>query len=144
MEDERGFSLIESAIAVALIALGVGGALDALLLVAHQRARATGDASLQASARNLIVDVSAATAYESAAAAASFSLTNGSPVRMTQPVPNGTPLAITCTPSVRGGVLNVSCADPSGRSASAEASVEQLAPAPGSTTRFLPVDKATP
>lgn len=144
MRGERGFSLIESAIVVGLIALGVGGALDALLLVTHQRAVPASDALLQASARNLINDLSAATAYESAASAGQFSLGAGTAVTMAQPVPGGTPVVIACTPSMTRGILTVTCTDGTGRSASAQAFVGQRAPAPGSTTRFLPPSTPAP
>jgi Tfp pilus assembly protein PilV len=138
MRAEAGFSLLESTVAVGLVALGVGGILEALITASHQRAAPQIQAQLEMSARNLIVDLSAATAYESAAQASSFNLASGSAVMMPQPASTGTAVAISCTPSIAGGVLTVSCSDLAGHTARGQAYVGQRAPAPGSTIIFSP------
>jgi Tfp pilus assembly protein PilV len=138
MRGEAGFSLLESTVAVGLIALGVGGLLEALITASHQRAAPVAEARVQAAARNLIVDLSAATAYESAAQASAFTVPRGSSVTMTQPLASGPPLAISCLPSIAAGILTVVCSDAAGHAATAQAFVGQRAPAPGSTILFSP------
>jgi type II secretory pathway pseudopilin PulG len=138
MGTEDGFSLLESTLAIGLIALGVGGLLEALITASHQRATPELEAQLLASARNVIVDFSAATAYEPISVAQSFSLGTGTSIAMPQPAATGTPIAISCTPSIAQAILTVVCTDHAGHSAQMQAFVGQRAPAPGSTVLFSP------
>jgi|GEM_PF-3011915 len=138
MRNEAGFSLLESTVAIALVVLGVGGLLEALITAAHERAVPAIQAQLQASARNVIVDFSAATAYESSARADLLDVASGSEISMPQPVASGTPLAVSCSPSLAHGILTVTCSDGAGHSAQAQAFVGRRAPAPGSTVLFSP------
>lgn len=138
MRTEAGFSLLESTLAIGLVALGVGGLLEALIAASHQRAAPEVQARLTASARNLIVDLSAATAYEAGAVAQSFNLGAGSAIAMPQPEATGTPVAILCTPSIAAAILTVVCSDRDGHRAQMQAFVGQRAPAPGSTVLFSP------
>lgn len=135
---EEGFSLIETAVVTALVALGVGGLLQAVITAEHARASLAAETRLQASAHNLITDLSAATAYESSAQAQSLSLSAGTPVQMPQPASSGTPIPVACTPSIAQGILTVVCRDANGYSATAQAYVGQRAPAPGSSVQYLP------
>ena len=137
-DGESGYTLIEASVVVAIISLGVGGVLGALAAVSDRQATTTIDAQLQASARNLIADLRAATAYESAAQASHFNLGTGTAVAMPQPMATGTPLAISCLPSITNGTLTVVCTNAAGRSARAQALVGQQAPAPGSTVLYNP------
>lgn len=141
---EAGFSLLETSVVTTLVALGVGGLLQALIIAGHAQANIAARARVQASARNLITDMSAATAYESAAQGPSFSLSGAVPVQMPQPVPSATPVAISCLPAISAGILTVVCRDPDGDSATAQAYVGQRAPAPGSTVQYLPAPSWTP
>jgi Tfp pilus assembly protein PilV len=138
MQREAGFSLIEATLAVALLTLGAGGVLEALITATHVRATPLTTARLLTSANNLITDLRAATAYESAAQAQTFALPKGSAIAMSQPMPGGTPLPMTCTPSVAAGILTVTCTDAEGHTAQATAFLGQQAPAPGSTILFSP------
>jgi len=135
---ERGYTLIEASVVVAVVSLGVSGVLGALAAVSRQQAAPAVDALLQASARNLVADLRAATAYESAAQASRFNLATGTAVAMPQPMATGTPLSITCLPSIADGTLTVVCNDSAGHSARAQAFVGQQAPAPGSTVLYNP------
>lgn len=134
---ESGFSLIESMVAIALVAAGVGGTLDALAAVSQQRAIPISDAALQQAARNVVADLRAATAYADAAAIDTFSQSLA-PVTMSQPVPGGTPMAIRCTVSISAGVAQVACSDGNGRLESLQALVGQQAPAPGQSYQYSP------
>jgi hypothetical protein len=132
--NEAGFTLAEAAIAVALVGLGVGGIVAAMLSVMRPVAEQSAGVVLTTTAQNILADLRAATAYGTtslsglAGRALSFSVV--------EPRPDGTNASIAVRESFAaagsGVVVTIQCSDPSGHAVAMSAPLVREAPEPGS------------
>jgi hypothetical protein len=132
--DERGFTLAEAAVAVGVVAVGVGGVVAAMLSVMRPVVEHSASAVLTTTAQNILADLRAATAYGttslSGLAGTSVSFT------VTEPRPDGTSDAIAVRESFAaasaGVVVTIACADTGGHTIAMSAPLVREAPEPGS------------
>ncbi len=138
MNSQRGFTMLETAIAIALVCSAVLGASAAVVRATHANADFAARAALSDDARNVLSDLRIATAYDGAALQRM-----GSRTYTTSIVRDGAPLTIAV--AIRPGgtsasnVARVTVSDASGESVAEERSLYDEAPAPGSI-----VDQSSP
>lgn len=147
---ETGFLTIEAVIAIALMALGAGTVMAAILAVWHQTAAGQPRAALTSSALNVLTDLRAATAYDGRQLAA---LAGGSiQFDLTEPAPSGSPqprhiiAAIGAMTPGGAAVATVTVSDAHGGTVTLHSTLVQEAPAPGSvlSAGTLSPDAGTP
>jgi prepilin-type N-terminal cleavage/methylation domain-containing protein len=135
---QRGFTLLETAIAIALVCSVVLGASAAVVRAAHANAAFAERAALSNDARNVLSDLRVATAYDSAALRRL-----GSRNYTTSIVRDGAPLTISVAIAPGGtaapSTARVTVSDASGESVTEERPLYDEAPAPGSI-----VDQSSP
>jgi prepilin-type N-terminal cleavage/methylation domain-containing protein len=138
VRSERGFTLLETAIAIALVCSVVLGASAAVVRATHANADFAERAALSNDARNVLSDLRVATAYDGAALRRL-----GSRTYTSQIVRDGVPLtvAVAIRPSGASApsVASVTVSDARGESATEERPLYDEAPAPGSI-----VDQTSP
>ncbi len=138
MRSQRGFTLLETAIAIALVCSVVLGASAAVVRAAHANAAFAKRAALSNDARNVLSDLRVATAYDSAALQRL-----GSRNYTTSFVRDGAPLTISVAIAPGGAsapsIARVTVSDASGDAVTEERPLYDEAPAPGSV-----VDQPSP
>ncbi len=138
MRSERGFTLLETAIAIALVCSVALAASAAVVRAAHANADFAERAALSNDAHNVLSDLRVATAFDGAALQRL-----GSRTYTTSIVRDGAPLTIAV--AIRPGgtsaptVARVTVSDASGESVAEERPLYDEAPAPGSI-----VDQTSP
>ena len=135
---QRGFTLLETAIAIALVCSVVLGASAAVVRAAHANATFVERAALSNDARNVLSDLRIATAYDGAALQRLGSRTYTASI-----VRDGAPLTIAVAIAPSGtsapSVARVTVSDASGDAVTEERPLYDEAPAPGSV-----VDEPSP
>jgi prepilin-type N-terminal cleavage/methylation domain-containing protein len=138
VRSQRGFTLLETAIAIALVCSVVLGASAAVVRAAHANAAFAERAALSNDARNVLSDLRVATAYDSAALQRL-----GSRNYTTSIVRDGAPLTISVAIAPGGAsapsIARVTVSDASGDAVTEEHPLYDEAPAPGSV-----VDQPSP
>ncbi len=138
MRAQRGFTLLETAIAIALVCSVVLGASAAVVRAAHANATFVERAALSNDARNVLSDLRIATAYDGAALQRLGSRTYTASI-----VRDGAPLTIAVAIAPSGtsapSVARVTVSDASGDAVTEERPLYDEAPAPGSV-----VDEPSP
>ncbi len=128
---ERGFTLLEAAIATALTCAVVLGLAATVAHALHANATLAERAALTDDALNVLSDLRAATAYDAGALAQITGRTTNATI-----VRNGQSLAVTVAVGSSGPatptIANVTVTDPNGESATMSRQLYVEAPAPGS------------
>ncbi len=128
---ERGFTLLEAAIATALTCAVVLGLVATVAHALHANATIAERAALTDDALNVLSDLRAATAYDAGALAQMTGKTTNATI-----VRNGQSLAVVVAVGGSGPatpvIANVTVTDPNGESATISRQLYVEAPAPGS------------
>ncbi len=131
MSSQRGFTLLETAIAIALVCSVVLGASAAVVRATHATAGFAERAALANDARNVLSDLRVATAYDSAARQRLGSRTyTASIVRDSAPLTIA--VAIARSDASGPSIARVTVSDASGEAVTEERPLYDEAPAPGS------------
>lgn len=132
---EAGFTLLEAVVSAGLLALVLTGLLVATTIGIRDVAKAKAEDALSVTAHNVLVDLTAATAYDQNAIAA---LSGSRTFTITEPNVGAPPLSyvvhLSVTPGRDGQMLAlVHVSDRAGHFTDASEILSQAAPAPGST-----------
>jgi type II secretory pathway pseudopilin PulG len=140
IDPEAGFTLAEATVAVALVGMGVGGVVAALLSVMRPVAEQRASAVLTNTAQNILADLRAATAYGTTSLSGLAG--RGLSLRIVEPRADGTNESIavreTFADAGSGVAVTIECADPSGHAVAVSAPLVREAPEPGSVVTADP------
>ncbi len=140
MNAQRGFTLLETTIAIALVGSVVLGASAAVVRATHANAAFAERAALSNDARNVLSDLRVATAYDNAALRRLGSRSyTASIVRDGAPLTIAVAIAIAPSDTSAPSVARVTVSDASGNAVTEERPLYDEAPAPGSV-----VDQPSP
>ncbi|HEV3157246.1 MAG TPA: type II secretion system protein [Candidatus Baltobacteraceae bacterium] len=146
-DGEAGFTIVETMVSVAILAMVISGAMGLAIQANHEFARLAMQGRGEQAAQNMISDLRSMSAYGSDELNALIGHNGSGDVA--QPIPEGTPMHLRVHWSVLGestahAIAVVSVDLPNGESVSEQADLASEAPAPGSSVGFLPPPMTPP